>query len=72
MKKVFFVVDVYNDIEVGELGNLPNQFFFAEDAAGAYALYAKTKNDDFLDPEDSGKTVEGYQAPVRAVIVANN
>ncbi len=25
---------------------------------------------DFLDPEDPNKTVEGYPAPVRAVIVA--
>lgn len=25
---------------------------------------------DFLDPHDSGKTIEGYQAPVRAVIIA--
>ncbi len=27
---------------------------------------------DFLDPDDSTKTVEGYQAPVRAVVVARN
>ena len=26
---------------------------------------------DFLDPDDSGKTLEGYPAPVRAVIIAN-
>jgi tRNA (mo5U34)-methyltransferase len=25
---------------------------------------------DFLDPEDSSKTIEGYPAPVRAVITA--
>ena len=27
---------------------------------------------DFLDPQDSGKTIEGYPAPVRAVIVAQS
>jgi len=27
---------------------------------------------DFLDPGDSTRTVEGYQAPVRAVVIANN
>ncbi len=27
--------------------------------------------EDFLDPEDTGKTIEGYPAPLRAVIVAN-
>ncbi|HQO40445.1 MAG TPA: tRNA 5-methoxyuridine(34)/uridine 5-oxyacetic acid(34) synthase CmoB [Spirochaetota bacterium] len=27
---------------------------------------------DFLDPCDNRKTIEGYQAPVRAVVVANN
>jgi tRNA (mo5U34)-methyltransferase len=27
---------------------------------------------DFLDKSDNSKTVEGYQAPVRAVVVANN
>ena len=26
---------------------------------------------DFLDPEDNSKTLEGYPAPVRAVIIAN-
>ena len=26
---------------------------------------------DFLDPDDSSKTLEGYPAPVRAVIIAN-
>jgi tRNA (mo5U34)-methyltransferase len=26
--------------------------------------------DDFLDPEDPGKTVEGYPAPVRAMVTA--
>ena len=25
---------------------------------------------DFLDPHDSGKTLEGYPAPLRAVLVA--
>jgi tRNA (mo5U34)-methyltransferase len=25
---------------------------------------------DFLDPEDAGKTVEGYPAPVRAIFLA--
>lgn len=33
--------------------------------------WIKTESlDDFLDPDDSGKTVEGYPAPVRAVITA--
>jgi len=27
--------------------------------------------DDFLDPEDPAKTVEGYPAPVRAIFIAN-
>jgi tRNA (mo5U34)-methyltransferase len=27
---------------------------------------------DFLDPGDNRKTIEGYQAPVRAVVIANN
>lgn len=27
---------------------------------------------DFLDPDDSKRTIEGYQAPVRAVIIASN
>jgi tRNA (mo5U34)-methyltransferase len=26
---------------------------------------------DFLDPEDPGKTIEGYPAPVRAMLIAN-
>ena len=26
---------------------------------------------DFLDPDDAGKTVEGYPAPVRAMVLAN-
>ena len=26
---------------------------------------------DFLDPKDHSKTTEGYQAPTRAVILAN-
>lgn len=26
---------------------------------------------DFLDPDDSGKTIEGYPAPLRAIIIAN-
>ena len=26
---------------------------------------------DFLDPRDSSKTVEGYPAPLRAVIIAS-
>ncbi|HBO14686.1 MAG TPA: tRNA 5-methoxyuridine(34)/uridine 5-oxyacetic acid(34) synthase CmoB, partial [Halieaceae bacterium] len=26
---------------------------------------------DFLDPEDPGRTIEGYPAPRRAVVVAN-
>ena len=26
---------------------------------------------DFLDPNDHSKTIEGYQAPTRAVILAN-
>ncbi|XPE62187.1 DUF1698 domain-containing protein [Shigella flexneri] len=27
---------------------------------------------DFLDPHDPGKTVEGYPAPKRAVLIARN
>ncbi|SVE29082.1 uncharacterized protein METZ01_LOCUS481936, partial [marine metagenome] len=26
--------------------------------------------ENFLDPEDSSKTIEGFPAPVRAVIIA--
>jgi len=26
---------------------------------------------DFLDPEDANKTIEGYSAPLRAVMIAN-
>lgn len=65
-KKLYLVVNIYEDLNEGELGPLANQFYFAygaEEAALAYVLdcvnkVAKTVNDDIL--------INSYQACAEA------
>ena len=54
----------YQDIKVADI----NVTSMAEQRSTAWMRYQSLE--DFLDPEDSSKTIEGFPAPVRAVIIA--
>ena len=54
----------YRDIKVADI----NVTSMAEQRSTAWMRYQSLE--DFLDPEDPSKTIEGFPAPVRAVIIA--